>query len=827
MKKILLFACLFVAAVTACEKEENPVEPAGVTSLKVSLPKYETKTSMVYGNGAYNLYWGLNDAVSVGVNNVSNGYKGAVNSVKDYVFTFGKEIAEGDVVRFPSSANYSSLTIPSMQSSKDGLPDVNAAPLWAAVSLKDMVNNVPAVELESLVALMKFSVKGTGVITKATVEALGAEPINGRFSLSKTGVVTAGANTDCYTEILFNQPVTLREDKVTEFFVPVLPATYSKGFSIKFIDEKQQLMRVVVFKDGQQLKAKSVVDFNVVYSPGYQTSIEPDVEFDSSKLENLPKEEEVYEKYTVVGTIKYDDGQPAVGVRVSDGFTVAVTGQDGKYRFKSKGKLVKYIYVSYPSDAKITVASDGCPEFFTKYKSDINVYNFTFTRQAVENEFAIFAMADPQTHYQKRDTQKQADTDRYAAETVPALNAEIAKQTLPCYGVSLGDITYSEGSRNSNSSMAIIKSCFAKVKMPIFNAMGNHDYTYYNTNTDVSTAVSAYTDVSSPVNIMAQRSFEDVFGPINFSFDRGKVHFVCMKDIVFNTPKTWDASKYTGGFTDEEYQWLVQDLENTPKDMKVVLCVHIPLSTADAGKNHVGDVKNLLAKFTNSIVFSGHTHYQRTIYSGNRLYEHIHAAICGQWWWSKVEGDGCPNGYAVYHFNGTDIKDYYYIGVNDKMNTRDYQMRIYKGDMKTGGKYAYFQMKHNANTYLINVFNGDEKWTVKVYEDGQYAGKATLMPASKHTFSSIGTGGKTYDIYTSSSQDWWMIGYHIGVCKRGTSGTSYQTANYHMWKWETKNPSAKISVEATDRLGNTYTCNEVITDGTKYPDYIQAPLTVL
>ena len=72
-----------------------------------------------------------------------------------------------------------------------------------------------------------------------------------------------------------------------------------------------------------------------------------------------------------------------------------------------------------------------------------------------------------------------------------------------------------------------------------------------------------------------------------------------------------------------------------------------------------------------------------------------------------------------------------------------------------------------------------------------------------------------------------MIGYHIGVCKRGTSGTSYQTANYHMWKWETKNPSAKISVEATDRLGNTYTCNEVITDGTKYPDYIQAPLTVL
>ena len=803
------------------------MESAGITSLKVSLPKYDTKTSMVLKNDAYNLYWGLDDVVAVGRDNRSKGYKGPINSAKDYVFTFTKAIKDGDVVRFPASSNYtaSTLKIPSVQSSRTGFPDPEAAPLWGTVSMKDMVDNVPSVELKSLVYMMKFSVTGTGVLTKATIEAIGAESISGVFKLSSSGVTTPDATmSESYTEILFQQPVNLSADKAFDLFIPVNPATYSKGFSVKLLDQNQELMKVVVFKDGQQLNAQDFAEFNVVYTPGRQISLEPGEEFDSSKLEELPSDEVQYEKYAVVGTIRYDDGAPAVGVRVSDGFTVAVTDQDGKYRFKSKGKLAKYIYVSYPSDAKITVSSDGCPEFFKKYNSSVNIYNFTFTRQPIEKKFAIFAMADPQTHYQKRETQAQADTDRYGNETVPALNAEIAKQKgLPCYGVSLGDITYSEGGRNSEPSMPIIRGHFAKVNMPIFNAMGNHDYTYYNTKTDIKSAVAAITDVSSPVNILAQQKFESVFGPINFSFDRGDVHFVCMKDIIFKTSESWDASNYEAGFTDEEYNWLVQDLANTPKSMKVVLCVHIPISTATASKNHVQDVKDLLAKFTDSIVFSGHTHYQRTVYSGGRLYEHIHAAVCGQWWWSKVEGDGCPNGYAVYHFNGTDIEDYYYIGVNEQMNIRDYQMRIYKGNIKTGGKYAYFKLPHNENTYLINVFNGDEKWTVKVYENGVYAGQAKLMSASKQTLTA-GNSGTEHQISATSSQDWWMIGYHIGVCKRGTSGNAYQTANYHMWKWEAMNPSAKISVEAIDRLGNIYTCDDVITDGTNYPEYIKAPL---
>ena len=47
-----------------------------------------------------------------------------------------------------------------------------------------------------------------------------------------------------------------------------------------------------------------------------------------------------------------------------------------------------------------------------------------------------------------------------------------------------------------------------------------------------------------------------------------------------------------------------------------------------------------------------------------------------------------------------------------------------------------------------------------------------------------------------------------------------------MWKWSAKVASAKIRVEAEDPYGNVYTSDEVITDGTNYPDYIKAPLTI-
>ncbi len=807
MKKSLFFLSSIVIAAVACNGLDEPYLTE-VNELTVSLPKVDSKQ----------LYWQNGDIISAGTSTNSAPLSGVASRTNTALFSFQKTVANGALVRFPAVGNPSAMTIPSEIVAVPGQLSTDAFPMFGVVALTG--EQAPKLELKSAMAILKFSIMGDATISRATIEAPAGELLNGSFKMSSDGITGAGSNGNKLTDIVFEAPLKLTAN-VTELYVPVVPGSYSRGFSLKLYDSMGGYMKVLCFRTGQTLATNTVTNFNFIYSAGFQAEVNPDEDFNSAVIGELLPDDFQYGKYGVTGIVMYDDGQPAVGVNVSDGFTVVETDSQGKYGFDAKGEEVRYIYISMPADAKIKKQDiTGCPDFFQTYRVGKYVYDFHLERQPVENEFAFFAFADPQTHYAKRDTQKSADTDRFKNETMPAINAELTKQNLPCYGVCLGDITYSEGSRNSTPSMEIIRGHIAKINMPVFNAMGNHDYTYFTTGASVSTNES-----SSTINLLSQRSFEDVFGPINFSFDRGNVHFVCMKDIYFKSTSSWDASDYTGGFTDEEYRWLVQDLQNTPKTMKVVLCVHIPISTSSGPK--VSDVKSLLKSFTNSIVFSGHTHYQRTIYDGDRLYEQIHSAVCGQWWWSKIEGDGCPNGYTVHYFNGTDIKDSYFIGVNEGMNTRDYQMRIYKGNIKTGGKYAYFQLPHKSYDYFINVFNGDTKWKVKVYENGVYAGQATLMNQNKKTFKVDAAAGNTYSVTAASSQDWWATGYHIGVCKRGTgSSTSYYTTNYHMWKWTAKDSSAKISVEAEDPYGNVYTCDEIITDGTNYPEYIKAPLTI-
>lgn len=517
----------------------------------------------------------------------------------------------------------------------------------------------------------------------------------------------------------------------------------------------------------------------------------------------------------VGGVVKYNDGTPAEGVVVSDGFKVTKTNEWGEYILDVCSDTW-YIYVSYPSDAKVTIAN-GCPEFFKSYNSQTKLYDFTFTRQAKENEFALFAMADPQAHYQKRSPQKKADTDRFHDEAVPEINKQIAAQGIPCYGVTLGDVVYSEGSRNSNPGMSTMRSHFSLVNMPVFQTMGNHDFTYFYGSSNPLKADAT----SSNINLKAQRSFETNFGPINYSFNRGDVHVVCMKDIYYDS--TTDAASYHGGFSDAQFEWLKEDLSYVPKTKMVILCVHIPLyNITGSSYEHVADVLNLIKQYKNATVFSGHTHYYRGVSNAGStgMFEHVHAAVCGQWWWSKIEGDGCPNGYTVYKINGASIKDSYFIGFGPQMNTRDCQIRMYRGNTKTGGTYAYFQWPHKATTLLINVFSGDSRWKVQVYEDDALSGTASLMNNSKKTFDKV-VKGTIYDIPSSSNQDWWAIGYHVGVVGRGTSGTSYYTNMFHMYKYELKSATSKVKVVATDPYGTQYTCTE-IQDGS-YPSYIAMP----
>lgn len=515
----------------------------------------------------------------------------------------------------------------------------------------------------------------------------------------------------------------------------------------------------------------------------------------------------------IKGYVKDENGNPWADVVMSDGFSVTRTDSKGYYELEPV-QDTWYVYYSLPEDAEVTTGSAGQPLFYQKYSRDVNRYDFTIKRlkSGAEKSFTLFCLADPQAR---------AGTmaNRFRDETVPAIYATRQKLTTPCYGVTLGDVVYSEGSANTNANMPTMQGHMSasKIGMPIFQTMGNHDYTYFYGS---SKPISA-DETSSTYDLKAQRCFEDCFGPINYSWNRGDVHIVCMRNIMYKS--TTDASNYAGGFTNAQYEWLKQDLKYVPTTKMVILCVHIPIVGITSNSN-VTNVLNLMKQYKNPQIMSGHTHYMRNAVSvsSTGIYEHVHAAICGAWWHSNLNGDGCPNGYGIYEINGTTIRDGYYLGTNTGMNARDYQIRLYRGNSVYGGKYEYFQWQLGSSVLLANVFNADSAWKIQVYENGALSGTMSLIANKKYGNDNLPyTEGKTTMIPTDSSQDWWAIGFNVGVVGRGHSAgnrNSYMTACMHLYKYTLKNPSATVKVVATDRYGTKYECSEIMKDK-EYPPY--------
>lgn len=638
-----------------------------------------------------------------------------------------------------------------------------------------VLNAIPKGKLATLKVV--FNAAPYGSNSDLTVEKYDAE----RYMAVKalTGVTMASDNLVSYSDVADEQQLTLQGNYVSDW--------------------KEYSVTLSGVPSGASIALGGALDAATT-----NRMFLDDIRVFITALEDAPTEP------IATGKITYSDGTPAAGVSVSDGYTVVQTAADGTYTIEHPHQDAWYIYYSVPADCNVEVNQYGQPAFFTKYSKTKSVYNFTLEKLpgGKETQFSLFCLADPQCHGSKRSPQVKADTYRFDNESVPAIKAHAQTKSAPCYGVTLGDVVYSEGSRNSTSYMDDMRGYMAKDKigMPIFQTMGNHDYTYFYSSKPISAD-----ETSSTYNIKAQRAFEDVFGPINYSWNRGDAHIVCMRNMQWSS--NTDAGKYTSPtFTSEQISWLRQDLSFVPKDKLVIFCVHVPL--VNSSRTGVQDVISLLKQYKEAHIMSGHTHYMRNepTRSGG-IYEHVHAAVCGNWWWSNINGDGCPNGYGVYDIDGNTIKNWYYMGVNPGMNDRDYQIRLYRGDLICGGPKTYFNLQHGNNVIIANVFNADKNWKVKIYEDETSydmiaIGEKKYSPGASN---SIGTTSPVL-VPTDSGQDWWAIGYHIGVVGRsGTSG-SYHSNCFHMYKHTLRNPNAKIRVEATDCFGRTYTATDILSN---------------
>ncbi|HUC79439.1 MAG TPA: metallophosphoesterase N-terminal domain-containing protein, partial [Flavisolibacter sp.] len=350
---------------------------------------------------------------------------------------------------------------------------------------------------------------------------------------------------------------------------------------------------------------------------------------------------------------KKDRGENGIaGVGVSNGREVTTTDATGKYSLPVGNDNI--IFVIKPSGYDLPVTEKQLPLFYyihkpggspsnTKYKGVAPTgtlpksIDFALLPAAETKAFTTLIFGDPQPYT--------AEEVAYYAKGVVA---EVAGIKNVAFGMSLGDLV-GDSLDLHNPYIDATKA----VGIPWFNVMGNHDMNY-----------------EAKADSLSDETFESNFGPANYSFNYGDVHFIVLDNIYYPDPR--DGKSYWGGFREDQLQFVENDLKLVPKDKLVVVSFHIPLKD-DSGEafnlEHRQRLFNALKDFEHTLSLSAHTHLQRNDFFTAKQgwlrakphHEYNAGTTSGDWYSGAFDEkgvpvstmrDGTPKGYAFIHFIG-------------------------------------------------------------------------------------------------------------------------------------------------------------------------------
>ena len=397
-------------------------------------------------------------------------------------------------------------------------------------------------------------------------------------------------------------------------------------------------------------------------------------------------------------------------VAVTNGTDVVLTNQEGKYILPIGEDNI--ISVIKPSGYDIKKNEDNLPQFFYihKPKGSPNLkfkgveptgklpksVDFALTPSIENEDFTVLIFGDPQPY-----TQQQVD---YFADGIVA---EVEGIENVSFGLSLGDLVGNDLDLFNPYIQAV-----KRVGIPWYNLLGNHDINF---------------DVEQ--DQLSDETYEAHFGPANYAFNYGKIHFLVLDDVLY--PNSQGGGVYWGGFREDQFQFIENDLKHVPKDHLIVVAMHIPLSEPDGRNTFSNEDRERLFKlfkdFPNTLSLSAHTHIQRQDFFGreegwrqNTPHHHYNVGTTsGDWYSGKLDEknipistmrDGTPKGYALINFEGNKYNiDYKVAGKPD-----EYQMEIFapkvvaKGKRARAGIYVNFFMGTKGDEVLYRI--DDLEW---------------------------------------------------------------------------------------------------------------------
>lgn len=777
--------------------------------ISVSLPSTRTSLGVKEGDN-YPVYWSEGDKIVVNGIESSKAAIDAGDSSKA-TFAIGDNIEHPYYITYPycnaTTAEQPIVLFPAEQIYVEGSFSQGSAPMCGYVA-----GASDAVSLRHLAAVLRLPVKahaeGT-FLQKIVIKSLYGVKLAGEFLVDCQGAaISPASNTG--SSVTYTLPADFALSTIEEsLFHITLPSGELDECVVEFVESADRKM--TAYWSADKVKAGVVREFKTItYKAGTSLAL--------TALESEDDALDIYPNPSVRGYVRDTAGNGIEGVSVSDGFTVVRTNAEGYYALHASSDAW-YIYISIPAEFEIPRGEYGLPCFYQRYDVAKKRYDFELKPLAggKENKFALFTLAD--IHITSK-----AKADYFKNRVISHVNKQYdayAQQGIPAYGVNLGDNITNYSSANTSAWRDDILPGLALSKTPMFSVFGNHDCIFFNSDNKLDTD-----EHNSTFNIKVQREFEEMFGPVNYSFDRGDAHIVCMRNILYAEDQSGNISR---GFSAEQYRWLKQDLANVPKDKMALLCVHHQMY--DSTDPYCQEVLALFAQYKEAHIFSGHGHIHRNVRNANHnsIYEHVNCAVAGPVWTFDRCGDGTPCGYQIFTAEGTTLTDWYFISHVEGIDTRDHQMHLYRGNSITGaeisgtnanGTKGYYKFNFGENVILANVYNADSKWNIAVYEDGEYSGKMELASGLKPNYSTL-IGDGSYDNPfrfaegVESGMDLYIPGFHLGLKGRKTSHSGAWQLCTHMYKYELKNKDAKVKVVVTDRWGKVYEEDNFV-DGTVY-----------
>ena len=639
----LFIALLALAMAAACNKTELR-EQEETFSITVGLSETGVKTTMGASNeGKRKVYWSDGDRLALN-GSASDALTGLAPETASASFTFHGSFSSPYKLLYPASfyKDATTITLPATQSWVDGTVAPDTAPLACQVLTPE-----GSASIQHLCAIVYLRVrKNAGVSASRLVSVKFSgnadEQVCGDFTIDYATPSLTPAGTGSEVAVTLNESLSESED--LDIFIVVPATTYASGFSVTMEDEFHRTMTKTK-PSGTLLEAGKMAKMSAF-------EFVPSALATEFTIEDVEEEVLPLDGYNVTGRVVSSTGDALENVVVTDGLQCVRTMSDGTFYMHSAVPGTKFVYVSSPS-GYMPAVSGGIPRFY-KLLSDITpsggIYDcgdFVMTPVANPNRFTLLITADPQPRkYSRWNNDRIAFRSLDACEDLYDELADVAAGITgrQVYGICLGDIVHEDMTLFDNYDAGL-----ARLGYPTYNIIGNHD-----------------NDPDASDDDEAAETFEDHYGPRNYSFNIGGIHFVMLDNLMMKDNGSGDLTSFNQGLTDEIWAWLQADLSFVPTSTKLMVCAHSPMFKYISGSErtntaaHGPDYGNLINDYAEVHAWAGHTHVgfnynYPSSHRHKRVQVHTLARSTGELWTNEYLASGTPRGFTIVEVDNGEI----------------------------------------------------------------------------------------------------------------------------------------------------------------------------